>query len=98
MCEVTNCDFSLDLDICEKRPLIVDFEGKYAMLIGCSEGGGEDGAVEGLGDGLKVEAMERGEHAEFELKGIIREDGKRVQPVKRVLGQFNIKCLYRVCQ
>ena len=86
MCEVTNCDFSLDLDICEKGPLIVDFKGKYAMLIRCPEGSTEDGAVEGFGNGLKVEAMEWGEHAEFELESIIREDGKGVQRVERVLG------------
>lgn len=59
MCEMTDCDFALDLYIGKERSLVVDFEGEYAMLIRGFEGGAEDGTVWCVRAGLEIEAMER---------------------------------------
>ena len=67
MCKVADCDLALDFNIREERPFVVDFERKYAVLVRGLEGGAEDGAVGGFGDGFKVETVEGGEHAEFKL-------------------------------
>ena len=48
---------ALDIDVCEKRALVVYSERENAVLVGDSEGGAEEGAVWGLSDGCKREAV-----------------------------------------
>ena len=74
MSEMPDCHFALDVDVGEEWSLVVDAEGENAVLIGGAEGGAEDGAVGGVGDWLKIEAFEGGEHREFELDGVGRVD------------------------
>lgn len=93
MCKVADCDFALDINICEKRPFVVDFEGEYAVLVRGLEGGAEDGAVGGFRDGFKVEAVEGGEHGEFKLEGVRWGNGERIQSIERVLGELNVESL-----
>ena len=50
-------DFPLDVNVREERPLVIDAEGENAVLVWQFEGGAEDGAVGGCGNGLEVEAV-----------------------------------------
>ena len=70
MGEMANSNLALDFYIREKRPLIVHFERENAVLIRCFEGRAEDGAIYGLGNWLKVKAVEGREHAKFDLQGV----------------------------
>lgn len=45
MSKMPYCHFSLDIDVSLERPLVIDAEGKDAMLIRKFECGAEDGAV-----------------------------------------------------
>ena len=65
MRKVPDRDLSLFIDVCEKRPLIVDSEVEDAMLIGERERGGVYCGVWGFEDGIEVETVEGREHGEF---------------------------------
>ena len=62
----------LDLlfDVGQEGPLVVDFEGENAMLIGKFERGGEGCGVGIRGNRNEREAMEWGEHGKFDLNRI----------------------------
>ena len=61
-------DLPLLLDVRQERSFVIDFEGKNAMLVWCSEVGGVCRAV-GRGMGWdKWDTVERRKHAKFELK------------------------------
>ena len=72
MSEMPDCNLNLFLNRCHERPLVVDLEGEYAMLVGKAEGCRESGAVRSVCDCGEGKALERREHGEFELEGIGR--------------------------
>ncbi len=80
---------TLHIDAGEEWPLVVDAEGKDAMLVRRAEGGAEEGAVGGGGDGGEVETVEWGEHGELELEGVARQDGERNAVGVSVFGKFD---------
>ena len=65
--KVADRDLSLLVDVREEGAAVVDAEVEDAVLIGCFERDAEDCGVCSLRDGGEVEALEGGEHAEFEL-------------------------------
>jgi len=67
MRKVPDCDLSLLINVCEKRPLIVDPEVEDAVLIGECERGGVNCGVWRFKDRIEVEAVEGRKHREFEL-------------------------------
>ncbi len=76
MGEMPHRHFSLNVNVGQERTLVVDPKGKDAVLVRESEAGAEYGAICGLGDGFKVEAMKRGQHGEFKLKSVRGWDGQ----------------------
>lgn len=70
MGKMPNCHFPLDINVSEERAFVVDAEGEDAMLIGKFECSTEHSAVDGVRDGLEVQAMKRGEHGEFKLESV----------------------------
>ena len=90
---MANSNFPLDFHVCKEGSFVVDFEREDAVLIRSFEGGAEDGAVGCLRDGLELEAMERREHAEFELEGVRGQDSKRGQFVIKIFRKLNIEGL-----
>ena len=52
----------------EKGSLVVDAEGKDAVLVGAGEGRGIEGGVGGCGQRGEGQSVEGREHAEFELE------------------------------
>lgn len=54
------CHLPLDIDISQERSLVIDAEGKNAMLIRKFECGAEDGAIRGMGGRLEIEAVKGG--------------------------------------
>ncbi len=95
MCKMPHCHFTLDVDVGEEWPLVIDAEGKYAMLVWCAEGSTEKGAVGGGRDGGEVEAVERGKHGELELEGVAGQDGERNAVGVGVFGEFDGEGLKR---
>ena len=95
MREVTDSDLSLLVDGRKERSSVVDAEVENAMLIGRLEGDAEDGSVCGLGDGREVQALEWGEHAEFELDLVVGGWDKRSQVIVRVFRDFDLEVLPR---
>ena len=77
--EVAHGDFAFDIDICEEWSFVINSKSKYAVLIRCLEGSAKDGAVKSFGIGFEFEAVEGGEHAEFQLEGVRWGNGERVQ-------------------
>lgn len=96
VCEMANCDFALDVDVGQEGPLVIDAEGKYAVLVGGAEGGAEKGAVGCGSDGGKVETVEGREHGEFELEGVFGGNSQGGIMILRVLGKFNGESLSRI--
>lgn len=86
-------DFALDVDVGQEWPLVVDAEGEDAVLVGRAEGGAEEGAVGGGGDGGEGQAMEGGEHGEFELEGVGGWGGERDIVGLGVFGEFDCEGL-----
>ena len=70
MRKMSDSDLPLLVYIGKEGPLVVDPEVEDAVLVGGGEGGFEDGGVLGGADGGEGDAVEGGEHAEFELEGI----------------------------
>jgi hypothetical protein len=68
----------------QKRPLIVDLESENAVLVGEAEGRWESSAIGGVRDGMEGEALEWGQHGEFELEGVGRGKLERPPGVVRV--------------
>lgn len=69
-------DLSLLIHTRQERALVVDSEVEDAVLIRCAEGGLEDGGVVGGLHGFEGDAVEGGEHAEFELERVGGGDGE----------------------
>lgn len=95
MRKMSHCHLAFDVDVGKERPLVVDAEGKDAMLVRRAEGGAEKGAVGGGGDGGEVEAVEWGEHGELELEGVVGQDGERDAVGVCVFGEFDCEGLKR---
>jgi hypothetical protein len=80
---MSHCNFPLLLDIRQKGPFVVYSKAENAVLVGGRECCGVDGGVAGLIEGgwgwecgMEVEAVEGGEHAEFELEGVRGGEGE----------------------
>lgn len=89
MRKVSHCHLAFDVDVGKERPLVVDAEGKDAMLVRRAEGSAEKGAVGGGGDGGEVETVEWGEHGELELEGVVGQDRERDAVGVSVFGKFD---------
>ena len=89
MREVAHGDLALFLHGGEEGPLVVDLEGEDAVLVGRAEGGAEDGAVGRRGCWVQRDAEEGGEHAEFELQGVVGGESEGRPVVVGVGGDFD---------
>lgn len=83
---MADCYFPLDVDVRHEGPLVVDAEGENTVLIWQLEGDAENGAVDCFGDWLEVQAVEGGEHGEFELESIRGGYFQRHEVVVRIFG------------
>lgn len=77
----------------EERPLIVDAEGKDAMLVRNCEAGAIYSAVLGPARRGQRETVEGGEHSELELYGVLGGDLEGDKSVIAVLGYFDMERL-----
>ena len=68
--EMPDCYFSFYVHVGEERSLVVDAEGKDAMLVRQSEGTAENSAIKCLRCGYKIETMIGRKHSEFKLQSI----------------------------
>lgn len=68
---VSDADSGLLLNVGEEGALVVDLEVEDAVLVGEGEGCVEDGGGLGCGGRIEIEAVEGGEHGEFELEGVL---------------------------
>ncbi len=93
MCKMPHCHLSLFLDIGEEWTLVVDLKREDAVLVWECEGCAEDGAVECGADRGEGEAVEGGEHAEFELPGVGWGWGEGGVVRVCVEREFNVECL-----
>lgn len=77
------------LDVCEKRPAVVDLEVEDAVLIRQLEGNSVGGRIGRRVRRVRAEAdaVERGQHAELELEVVAGGDGEGGPLVPGVFGQ-----------
>ena len=87
MGHVAYADGVLLIDIREEGSLVVDAEVEDAMLVGRDERRAVDRGISGSVDRLEIEAVEGGEHGEFELEGVGVGQGEWVPAIPRVFGQ-----------
>lgn len=86
-------DAVLLFKVCEERTLVVDLEGKDAVLVGDQEGSGVDARF-GLGLVWKErDAVVGVEHGEFELEAVRRRDGEGDPVVVGPFRKLDFKCL-----
>lgn len=71
MGNVPDADGVLLVNDRQEWALVVYAEVENTMLVGEDERGTKDGGILGNGDGREIEAVEWGEHAEFELESIV---------------------------
>jgi hypothetical protein len=69
--KVAHGNLALLVDVGEERAAVVDAEVEDAVLVGRLECNAEDGGICSLRDGGEVEALEGGQHAEFELQVVV---------------------------
>jgi hypothetical protein len=91
--KVADGDLPLLVDVGDEGAAVVDAEVEDAVLVGGLEGDAEDGGVCGCGDGGEVEAVEGGEHAEFELHLVARVGGEGREAVVDPFGDFDLVVL-----
>jgi hypothetical protein len=91
--KVADSDLAFFIDVGEERAAVVDAEVENAVLVGRLEGDTEDGGVCGLRDGGEVEALEGGEHAEFELDVVGGGGDEGLEMVVGVFGDFDLEVL-----
>jgi hypothetical protein len=94
--KVADSNLPLLIQVGDEGATVVDAEVEDAMLVGGAEGDAEDGGVGGLRDGLEVEAVEGGEHAEFELDGVASGGEEGGEVVVFVFGDFDLEGLGRL--
>jgi hypothetical protein len=91
--KVADSDLALFINVGEERAAVVDAEVENAVLVGRLEGDAEDGGVCGLRNGGEVEALEGGEHAEFELDVVGGGGDEGLEVIVGVFGDFDLEVL-----
>jgi hypothetical protein len=91
--KVADGDLPLFVNVGKEGAAVVDAEVEDAVLIGCLEADAEDGCVCGLCNGGKVQALEWGEHAKFELDVVVRRGDEGSEVVLCVFGDFDLEVL-----
>lgn len=71
--------FPLDIDIGEKGALVIDAEGKNAVLVGKSKTSAKNGTIGCFGNRLEIEAVKWRKHGKFKLDGIRRRDDEGLE-------------------
>jgi len=89
MRKMSDCDLLLYLNVGEEWSLVVDFEGKYAVLVWAGESCTVKSAVGRLRDGFQWQAVEWRKHGKFELKSILGWDVQGCEVRLGILGEFN---------
>lgn len=90
---MADCDLVLFFDVAEEWTIVVDAEGEDTVLIGDGELGAVDSAVLCSLCGLQVQAVEGGEHGEFELEGIQGGHLEGDVMILVIFGNFNVEDL-----
>lgn len=89
MCEVADRHLCVFIDVRPERPLVIDAESEDTVLVRQAEGCAEKTAVGSGRDGLEVQTVERREHGELELEGVVGGNRQRLQVIVIVGRHFN---------